>query len=99
MWEPGAFPGMARRFVDGEGRLFHVEKVQDVEPILERNKALRNAGDGFNADRSGRRIASIPMVVWLKWLAEGLDPRDHAAIRRKLRDPDWAYLRTSEGRL
>lgn len=93
-------PGVFERFVDGEGDKFHVEKVQDVEPILERNKALQRLDDGFNADRSGRRVASIPIAVHLKWLEEGFDctdPNNEVELKRRLNSSDWRYLRTSEG--
>jgi hypothetical protein len=44
-----------------------VATEQDVEPILERNKALRN-----EPQRSdwGRHIATIPNVILVKWLNE-----------------------------
>lgn len=73
---------------------------QDVEPILERNAALR-----AETQRSdwGRHVASIPNVVIVQWMNE-----EHArgnnvlpftkefdeVIARKLKDPNWAYLRT-----
>lgn len=99
-WRPTALPGVFERFVDGEGDKFHVEKVQDVAPILNRNKRLQTQDDGFNADRSGRRIASIPMAVHLRWLSEGFDctdPNNEAELRRRLNSSDWRYLRTSGG--
>lgn len=97
LWDTTALPGLYQRFHDGDGAKFHVEKAQDVAPILERNRRLRNLDDGFNAERDGRRVASIPVVVWHQWLAEGMDPNDMDALKAKLRDPEWAYLRTSEG--
>src|SRR3954452_25402367 len=74
---------------------------QDVEPILEHNKLLRS-----QQQRSdwGRHIATIPNVILVRWLNE-----EHArgrtdltlfskefdeVVKRKLNDPDWAYLRT-----
>lgn len=78
-----------------------VNSMQDVEPILERNKQLR-----LMEQRSdwGRHVASIPNVIMTRWLNE-----EHARgnnnlrmftkefdelVAKKLRDPDWAYLRT-----
>ena len=93
----------------GDGR-FAIESVQDVEGRLERNKALANHGDGGfseDPDKWLKRIASIPNVVVLQWLKEGLDvlngdPRDPEFKRKlaaKLNDPDYRYLRTAPGRV
>lgn len=100
-WRPSGIDGVWERFVDGEGSKFHVEKVQDVEPILERNKELQRLDDGWNKTRDGRRIASIPMAVHLQWLKEGFDctdPDNAQELRRRLNSSEWRYLRTSEGR-
>lgn len=75
--------------------------IQDVEPILERNKRLRTMEQRSDW---GRHIASIPNVIITKWLNEawacgnvdlrfGTKEFDEL-VARKLRDPDWAYLRT-----
>jgi hypothetical protein len=89
-----------------EGLLDHTGTViasttQDVEPILERNKRLR-----AEPQRSdwGRHVGSIPNVILVKWLDEE-HARGNTQLRlftrefdelvaRKLRDPEWAYLRT-----
>jgi hypothetical protein len=74
---------------------------QDVEPILERNAALRS-----EPQRSdwGRHVATIPNVILLRWLNEEY-ARGNISLRmftkefqelvaRKLRDSEWKYLRT-----
>ena len=81
-----------------------IETVQDVAPILERNKALQNADDrGWSQSRDMRRAATIPDIIVLKWRNDyGIDVfnRDHwPAVRRLLNDPAWRYLRTAPGRL
>jgi hypothetical protein len=77
---------------------------QDVEPILERNKALqaepqpaRRRGDW------GRHIGTIPNVILVKWMnEEGANVLKMSSdefgkfIRKKLDDPDWRYLRTDK---
>ena len=74
---------------------------QDVEPILERNKELRSMEQKSDW---GRHIASIPNVIITKWLNEEwasgntelrpfTKPFDEL-VAKKLRDPEWAYLRT-----
>jgi len=84
---------------DGSDRLIHFERVQDVEPVLESNKARR----GQRQSGDFRHIASIPNVVLERWMnEEGVNylalPADEFArlIRRKLADPEWRWLRTSE---
>lgn len=81
-----------------------IESVQDVAPVLERNKALQNADDrGWSPSRELRRAAAIPDIVILKWRSEEgidvFDPNHWPAVKRKLNDPEWRYLRTAPGRL
>jgi len=76
---------------------------QDVEPILDRNHALR-----CEPQRSdwGRHVATIPNVILVRWLNEeyahgnvGLrmfTKEFDELVARKLEDPDWAYLRTDK---
>lgn len=92
-----------RIHLDSNGQDLAVEHVQDVEPILEWNKAARN--DEQRSDW-GRHIARIPNVTLVQWMNE-----EHARgnenfrlftkeadelIARKLKDPDWAYLRVDK---
>jgi len=92
-----------RIHLDPNGRDLVIECTQDVEDILARNNALRG-----QEQRSewGRHIASIPCVILEKWLNEEA-ARGNTTIRwgsrefdaliaMKLRDPDWAYLRTDK---
>ncbi len=93
--------GLETQFLfDGQGNMA-VKEVQDVEPILERNKALRS-----QSQRSdwGRHVAEIPNVIMTRWLNEEwargnvsiklFGPEMDALVDRKLKDPEWAYLRT-----
>lgn len=86
----------------GDDRVY-LSSTQDVEPILELNKAMR-----AERQRSdwGRHIASIPNIICLKWLHEEwakgnvglryLSREFDELVERKLRDPEWKYLRTDE---
>lgn len=80
-----------------------VHRTADVEPILERNKALAASGDGYTPSRELRRAASIPMAIIEKWRNElGVDVfnQDHMpAVRRLLNSNEYAFLRTAPGRL
>ena len=89
-----------------DGRLLTVEQIQDVEPILDVNSELRKQKQKSDW---GRHIASIPNVIYVKWLNE-----EHAKgnthlrpftaefdeiVQRKLRDPEWKYLRTDDAQV
>lgn len=86
-----------------DGADLHVETVQDVQDILDRNAELRTMPQKCDW---GREIAEIPNVICLKWLNEEY-ARGNTSIRflskefdqlvaRKLRDPEWKYLRTDK---
>jgi hypothetical protein len=93
-------PMETRVTLDRNERLIVAETTQDVEPILERNKALRREPQGSDW---GRHIATIPNVILVKWLNEEhargnltlrlFSKEFDAVIARKLRDPEWRYLR------
>jgi hypothetical protein len=78
-----------------------VERVQDCEPILERNHYLR--GERQKSDVM-RHVASIPCVILERWFNEELQrgnttiklfgPEMDKIVQKKLRDPDWKWLRT-----
>lgn len=79
-----------------------IETVQDVEPVLERNKALQSADDGgWSPTRDLRRAATIPDVIILKWRnEEGIDvfdPDHWPAVKRKLNSSEYRWLRTAPG--
>jgi hypothetical protein len=84
-----------------DGNDMAVESIQDVEPILEQNKQLRSQEQ---CSDWGRHIASIPNVIMTRWLNEewtkgnltlkAFGPEMDALVEKKLRDPDWAWLRT-----
>jgi hypothetical protein len=82
-----------------------IVSTQDVEPILERNKALR--GEPQRGHDCARLVADIPAVILVRWLNEEyargnthlrLFTREFndTVVRRKLQDPEWRYLRTDK---
>lgn len=89
--------------LDSNGQDLAVESIQDVEPILEHNKMLRTMEQKSDW---GREIAEIPNVILIRWLneehAKGYEdlrlftPEFDLIIKKKLQDPDWAYLRTDK---
>lgn len=95
-----------RAHLDSNGRDIAIERAQDVEPILAWNKESRR--DEQKSDW-GRHVARIPNVVYLKWFDEE-QARGNSQLRmfsaefdeivqEKLRDPEWAYLRTDRASL
>lgn len=85
---------------DPQTKTCTIRTVQDVTPILEVNKALQNHDDrGWGVSRFFRRAASIPVTIIHKWKVEEnidvFDPNDAKAVRKKLNDPDYRFLRTA----
>jgi hypothetical protein len=89
-----------RLFMDGPDLIAH--HYQDVEDIIEHNKALQTIPQRGDF----RHIASIPNNIIVTWLNEEW-ARGNTALRpftrefdqlvqRKLADPEWAYLRTDD---
>lgn len=87
--------------LDPNGEDLTIQHTQDVEAIIERNKVLQG-----EAQRSewGRHVASIPNVIIMQWLDEEarkgntqlrmFTPEFDELVERKLKDPDWRWLRT-----
>jgi hypothetical protein len=97
---------LIRPHLDSNGKDLAIEHVQDVEPILEWNKESRS--DEQHGDW-GRHVARIPNVIYVKWLDEAhargnislrlFTPEFDQIVQKKLRDPEWAYLRTDRPKL
>lgn len=81
----------------------HLESRQDVQFLLDDNKALATHNDGYNADRTMRRVARIPMILLMKWQTEeGWDPFNPAnedKLAAKLDSSEYRHLRTAPGRV
>jgi hypothetical protein len=86
---------------DGKDTRFAATAPTDA--IVERNKAMATHNDGYSADRTLRRVASIPYIVGLKWLNEEgwwfEDPANAHKLAQKLNSSEWRHLRTAEGRV
>lgn len=89
-----------RIHLDSNGKDLAIEHCQDVEPILNWNRDARR--DNQRSDW-GRHVARIPNVIYVKWLDEE-HRKGNTALRmftsefdeiveRKLKDPEWTYLR------
>lgn len=99
--------GVTRQyFSDDEGNIT-VNAIQDLEPLLDRNKAAANdRGKSITSDYANP-IGTIPHVIAHKWLLEegwfwmdaDKDPDVDKKLKAKLNSSEWRYLRTSELRL
>jgi hypothetical protein len=80
-----------------------VSHSQDVSAALEANKIAREQAEGRRMGEM-QRVASIPTVVVMEWMKEGINVlapnhEDLKRIKKKLNSPEYAYLRTGGGRL
>lgn len=96
----------------GAAETWHTKRTQDVEPILDFNKAMITEGhDGYNPARDMRHVAKVPTVIYEGWQKEfcakegvaRFGNRDRkrwmAFLKLKLNDRDNKFLRTIEGHL
>ena len=99
--------GVTRRYYGDDDGNITVEAEQDLEPLLDRNKAIQvENGKKITSDYSNP-IATIPPIFITKWLNEegwfvydaDKCPDAEKKFKRKLNDPDWRWLRTSELRV
>ena len=94
--------GLTRYFhPSDDGESFTIETVMDVEPILETNKRFYNAESHkssrkFKGDM--KRVASIPMHIYMELIAKGLD-KDQKALRKWLTDSENLAFRVGLGRV
>lgn len=78
-----------------------VQETHDFTPVLEKAKALRNAGrESFG---ESKLVGMVPMKIWHEWAKKhGVKPSDNAAMKevvaRELNDSDNAHLRVWEGK-
>jgi len=84
-------------FDRADGKI-HAVRTQDVAPILDANKELATLPQKGDF----RHIGTVPNVILEKWINEEGAPilsmrqAEFARfIRRKLNDPDYAFLRTA----
>jgi hypothetical protein len=89
--------------VTDDGQLI-VSRTQDCEAIVERAKALHNAGTFWSASRDYVHAASIPNAIVEKYcnengvkFAEAISDETH--LRRIMLDPDYSALRVWKGRI
>ncbi len=91
-----------------DGDRLIIERVQDIEPIIDANK--RQMNDNYGHSESTRwkgelhHVARIPEVVIEKWCKDhGFTYsdffNDRSISKRFLNDPENAYFRTKPGKI
>lgn len=89
------------RYFHADGDEHTIETVQDIEPILDLNKAQQN--EGFNKSSDMWHAATIPAVVQLEWLTKhGVDLMNEnhmPAVKKLLNSSDYRHLRRNEFKL
>ena len=86
------------------------ERKINHKPILDHNKKLYTQNDGYSADKSLKRVASIPTIVleiWAKeynkdqnkgnWFALPKDVQTKI-LKEKLNSSDYRLFRTAPGK-
>lgn len=93
--------GISSWFHVGSEGEYHVVDVQDVNPLLEENLAMRNQTD--ERARYGKEVmhleASIPMIWMPELMAKTSNFKDKTELRRLLNDKKYRHLRTTNRRL
>ena len=84
-----------------DGDKYHLKYTQDVEPLLDLNKAKQTAGrEYYAADDDMWKVASVPVTVQYEWMrrygCDPLKPENHKFLAKLLNDPEWRYLKTAE---
>lgn len=82
---------------------YAIHSHQEVDHVLDANKAMNTHNDGYSKDRSMRRVASIPLALIQYWKQvegwDAFDPEHGDKLVAKMNDPEWQHLRTAPGRL
>ncbi len=80
-----------------DGDTWNFRREQDVEAILDRNKASQAAG--FDKRENTWHAAHIPTNIIYEWLTKhGVDlfnPGHQDGVAKLLNDPDYRYLRVN----
>lgn len=90
-----------------EGDKLVCERIQDVQPYLDFNKARFNEAPSWRpfAGKNGRVVAEIPNILVEKWMREGFNILDdkqdgyQRKLREKLNSNEFQALRVTPGRL
>lgn len=90
------FSGIVERMIEEDGKL-HVVRSQDVQAIIDKNKAEAEILPSMYGEAAWRKVGSIPFAVAEQWAQEcgaGIGTHEFAVYcKRKLMDGDFAAFR------
>lgn len=90
--------GVTTSLVDNDGVMV-LKYTQDVEPIIEHNKAIQNSGHNmYSPSKEMRHVASIPVSLVDDLIRKGIW-NDERKFRAWLNDPDNRVFRTGLGKV
>ncbi len=81
---------------DPETEEVTLQTIQEVEPLIDANKASFNEHTSLDRFGDMTRVASIPMSLYFELKRKGILD-DQAALKRWLNDPDNRFFRTRPG--
>lgn len=91
-----ALTGVTTSLVDNDGVMV-LKYTQDVEPIIEQNRAIQNSGHSmYSPSKDMRHVASIPVSLVDDLIRKGIWD-DEKKFRAWLNDPDNRVFRTGLG--
>jgi hypothetical protein len=91
------------RWFHHDGEKISIETKQDVAKVLDICGNIRNEFSGYKdkGDHHIHHVAHFTPVVIAQWLEDyGIDifnPDHSDMVWKKLNDPDWRKIRTTEG--
>lgn len=91
------------RWLHHDGETVAIETRQSLDAMFDITRRLRNEFQGYKdkGDNHFHRYAVIPPMVIDKWRNDHgidvFDPEHADRVKKLLNDPDWRYLRTTEG--
>lgn len=101
------FSGVQSKVFEDSDGMVHIQHFGDVEPTIERNKAVFNGHAGWTSDRTGeidgmRHVASIPPVLCVALRDQGIDilnmtEEQERRLFQVLNSSDFRDLRTTPG--
>lgn len=90
--------GVTEYYVPTNDDSFVIQTVQDVEPLLDKNKADFNMVTKSDRWGDGKLVARVPLVIWDQWTRMGWT-KDQSKLKALLNDADNQFLRIWPGRL
>ena len=75
--------------IDPNTEDFVIETVQDIEPVVDLTKTMRDHTFGHSMKSDVRLLAEIPLVEVVKWMNEGVNvfkKDDERKVRQKINE-------------